>query len=192
MHGDFLVGLCTEERIGRKQASCLVIARPNTKPEELDHLEATFTDDAVKIIGPARGNAFLEQSQKWMGALEANKDLFEAEKLCQTLKTMVTKMKKQQQLKTTVLSVKKLGWEILNEHFNKGACGESLNMIPIPYDYSKRVGSKNNHITEVICIWRAYIVGTEDEIEEESHQSSTNKSNFDMMLSMMAGCKMNP
>ena len=49
---------------------------------------------------------------------------------------------------------------------------------------TKKVGDKNNLVTEVICVWRAYIVASEQEIEE-AHAKPT--SEYDLFVNLMKG-----
>ena len=185
-HGEYLVGLCTDEKIGKKTASCIVVCRPNTHPDDVPLLKATFTADNIIITGPAKSKSYVVASTKsdgWLATLDANKNYFQADKLVTTLTSMMTKFKKKERLKATHLSVAKLGIELSSDHFNAGVIEGELKMIPLPYTYTAKVGNKNNVVTEVMCIWRAYIEDSEQEIEEDVVSTSE----YDFMVKMMTG-----
>ena len=93
-HGEYLAGLCTDEELGKKQASCIVIARPNTNPKDIKHLKAKFTGNTVTITGPAKSTPFLDHSSKWLGVLSAKSDKFKSKKLQTTMLKMVRLMQK--------------------------------------------------------------------------------------------------
>ena len=186
-HGEFLVTLCTEERVDKKSMSCVVVARPNTNPDDLPLLKAKFTGNTIMVTGPAQSKSYLTSASGtdgWLSKLQANEKAFNASKLIQAMSAMVTKLKKKDRLKTTHLSAKALGFELSNEYFSPGAAEGELSMLPLPYTYTKKVGDKNNLVTEVICVWRAYIVDSEQEIEEE-HAKPT--SEYDLFVNLMKG-----
>ena len=96
-HGQFLADICTEERIGKKQASCIVVARPNTTYDEVPLLKATFTDDTITIEGPSKASSWMEHAQGkdgWMNKLQKHQKRFHATKLGSVLTSLTTKLKK--------------------------------------------------------------------------------------------------
>ena len=185
-HGDFIVGLCNEEILGKKTGSCFVIARPNTHPADIPHLKAKITPDGVQIVSPVHTKTYLTHSSAWLKVIQEHQKDFQAEKLVTTLTGMVTRLKKNNRTKTTFISVKDIGFELSNEHFSVGVAEGELQMLPIPYTYELKIGDDTKKVTEVICIWRAFIVGTEQDIEEES---SNNKSDYEMLLGLMKKSK---
>ena len=185
-HGEYLVGLCTDEELGKKQASCIVIARPNTNPKDIKLLKAKFTASTVTITGPAQSTPFLEHSSKWLGVLQSKEQKFKSKKLRSTMLKMVTKLKKKQKLKKTVISFENCGGiELSNEHFNAGAPEGELSMMPLPYTYQVEVGDKKGSVTEAMVIWRAYIDNSIETVEEEDSDEETD--DYDAFVEMVKG-----
>jgi hypothetical protein len=186
-HGEYLVGLCSEETVGKKTASCLVICRPNTHPEDVKLLKATVKADGVEIVGPAKSKSYLTNADGWMKILKEKRGDFNATKLVTTLTSIVTKLKRATKTKTTCISVKELDLSLSNEYFSPGAAEGMLQMLPIPYNCERIIGSsKDVKVTEVMCIWRAYIVGSEQDVEEDGGDAA---SEYDMLLELMAKSK---
>jgi len=122
--------------------------------------------------------------------LEDNKKTFNASKLVATVKAMVTKINKakinkEPKMKTTTISFANSGIKLSNEHFSEGFPEGELAMIPLPYACDKKVADKDCKYTEVVCIWRAYIVDSEEDIEPEN--AATKDTNCDLMLKTMQG-----
>lgn len=187
-HGEHCVSLCTEENIGKKMVSCVVIARPNTHPDDIALLKAKVVDGRyIQIEGPAKSKSHLEHSAKWLGVLETNKECFQATKLITALKSMVTKFKRTQRSKTTKNDFAKTGFDIGNEHFAGSDGEEALAAMPIPHTHDKTINKEKRTVTEVMVVWRAFIVGSLQDIEEDAPSSST--SDFDMMVQLMNGAK---
>ena len=191
MHGDFVVSLCIEEPFGKKQASCVVVGRPNTHPEDVHLLKGTVQADRVTIVGPAKGRGFLDNSKQWMDVLELQEDVFHTKKLATTLQTLCTKLSKKPRTKTTHLIVgeeESSGFELSNAVFNDGEDEGDLAMLPIPYECKQTIDGKDQMVTRVFCIWRAYIVGTETDVKQATVKKDTN---YDLMVKLMAGTKIN-
>ena len=186
-HGECIVTLCTKEEVNKVSVSSIVIARPNTHPDDLKHLKASFSEDAIEIIGPAKAKSFLTNantSDGWLTKLKTNKDTFDAAKLCTTMNALVTKHKKKDRLKTTHLNASHLGLVLSNKCFLRGAAEGELKMIPLPYTHTSKVGDKDNTVTKVMCIWRVCIDKSLQQIDEDNGQPA---SNLDMMVNLMKG-----
>jgi hypothetical protein len=193
-HGEFLVCLCNEEIVDRQTASCLVIARPNTHPDDVNYLKAKVLEDGsgVEIVGPSKSKPYLTHSDQWMGLLKAKnfKEKYKTEKLVTTLSTTVTKLKKIKGTKTTTIFAKGFSGDakLSNEYFSPNASEGELKMLPIPYKYKLKLGSGPEVVrSEVMCIWRAFIVGSEQDVQEEA--TETADSDMDMLLELMKNCK---
>ena len=79
-------------------------------------------------------------------------------------------------------------FELSNEHFNDGVDDASqLKMIPCPYKSKQTVNGTDQEVTQVICIWRAYIVGTLSDVTAEKAKKP--KTDYEMMLELMGGAK---
>ncbi|CAB9513752.1 hypothetical protein SEMRO_610_G175160.1 [Seminavis robusta] len=188
MHGEYLVTLCTDELITKKDgstchASSIVVARPNSKPADTKLLKATVSTDSIEIVGPAKSSTYLGSSKEWLGLLEKNKKRFSASKLGTTLTALVTKMqKKKANTKTTILSVKDLGIKLSNQYFNDGCQDGALKMVPLPYSYEANVGKTTFKVTEAMVIWRAYIESSEDEV---SNQAGTGSEDYDLLVHLL-------
>ena len=157
-HGEYLIGLCTDENVGTDLASFVLICRPNTHPDDLEHLKATVTGGGlIEIVGPAKSKSHIEHSAKWLGALEKNASTFKADKLVTVLKSMVTKFKRVKRLKTTQIKFDRSGFTLSNEYFGGDHDEGLLQLLPVPYSYEMSIknGGKR-HVTEVMCVWRAY------------------------------------
>ncbi|CAB9531145.1 hypothetical protein SEMRO_3283_G346160.1 [Seminavis robusta] len=166
-HGDYLVTMSTEERVGKMQASAIVVVRPNVAPEDIKSLSATYTKDSISIIGPSKMQGFLEAASGkdgWLTCLKKVEGRFEAAKLHTTLKSMVTKLKKKNRNKTTYISLTDIGIAVSNEYFSPGCPKGKLKLIPLPY---KTKGKNGESVTRMLAVWRAYIVGTLGAVEEE-------------------------
>ena len=185
-HGEFLVTLCTDEQVDKKFASCVVVARPNTRTTDLPLLKATVSDQAIHIEGPATSKPYLEHADKWLGVLENNQQGFHASKLLSVMKALVTKQKRGKRIKTTTINFNSHNMILSNEHFNRGIIGEKeLKMIPLPFTYDMTIGNERRKVTELVCVWRAYIEGSLQEVEEENN--TTTDSDYELMLKMMNG-----
>ena len=187
MHGEYLVGFCSEEKVDKKHASSIVVVRPNTHPEDVRILKAKVSDDgySIEIISPSKCKSYLAHSAQWLGKLKTNEERFKAHKLGATLQAMVTKLKRKTRTKTTTISVKHLDIELSNENFNVGAGNNELAMIPLPYTYEMELGKKGNKskVTEVVCVWRAYVVNSEHDVDEDA--PPVEGGDYDIMLKMM-------
>lgn len=196
MHGEYLVGLVTEETIDKKTASCILIARPGTKPEDVKHLKAKIsgTTNAITITGPAKSSGFVEHQEKWLAVIASIEKKMHATKLKKRLMAICTKLKKKGKpgskgkIKTTNISFSSSGISLSNKYFNPGAGeGEDLNLLPIPYTYETDVAGEDNRITEVLCVWRAYIEGSEESVEDEDEDGEEPTTDYDLMVKMMKG-----
>ena len=189
-----MVGLVTEEPIGKQTASYVVIARPNTKPEDVKLLKGKLLGDStVQLVGPAKSSSFVEHSDKWLATLGQNEVKLHAAKLKSRLKAICTKIKKKgkagsaAKLKTTTISFAKSGITLSNEFFSPGAAEYELNMLPIPYTYETKVGDiTENKTTEVMCVWRAYIVDSVEDVEEDD-TAPVADDDYDLMVQMLNG-----
>ena len=191
-HGDFLVGISTNEKVcqGKKLASAIVIARPNTHPGEIPYLKAVAESGAIKIQSLAHPESYLKNKDKWMKCLEDNADAFEATTLVTTLNTMMTRQAKankvKPELKTTTISLKECKLVLANDHFANEEW--ELNMLPLPYSYEITFGGEMYRFMETMCVWRAYIQGTEEEVQEES-QAAGGDDNMSTLEKLMKGTK---
>lgn len=185
MHGEYLVAYEADEKVDRKHVSAIVICRPCTSPDEIGILKASVTSDTISIVGPAQSKSFLTNSPQWLKRLKKNEGPFKATKLVSTLTALVTKLKKKERTKTTHICFKELGLELSTDYFNQGMPDGELMMIPLPYDYTRMVGKKQNVVNEVMCVWRAYIVGSETEVDEAQAATGTGNAQYDIMLKMM-------
>ncbi|CAB9530608.1 hypothetical protein SEMRO_2953_G340950.1 [Seminavis robusta] len=76
--------MSTEERVGKKQASSIVVTRPKTSTGEVKHLKATYTKDTIIIENPSKDAGFLNGASGpdgWLAKLELIEGRFEAVKL---------------------------------------------------------------------------------------------------------------
>jgi hypothetical protein len=182
-HGDYVVTLCVEEEIkdGKKQASCIVIGRPNTHPDDVPHLKATVEAKKVSIVSPTTKKGFLECKDSWLKVLTTQKDVFNT-----------TKLNKRVRLKTTNITVcpkeGEIPFELSNAVFNDGAGPGKLNMLPVPYTMKQHMNGEDQEVTRVFCIWRAYIEGTKDDIKEDKKKKAAT-SDYNLMVKLMAGTK---
>ncbi|CAB9531718.1 hypothetical protein SEMRO_3887_G351710.1 [Seminavis robusta] len=187
-HGDYLATMSTEERVGKMQASAIVVCRPNVAPEDVKHFTASFTKDCISIEGPSKDSGFLDGAEGkdgWLPKLEKTKTRFEAVKLTTTLMSLVTKLNKKQRPKTTHISVKDLGITVSNDYFSKGAAKGKLKLLPLPYKVIRtgKAGVKEE-ITRVFLVWRAFIIGTLCEVEAEAKTKT--KGDQDLLDEMLA------
>lgn len=95
---------------------------------------------------------------------------------------MVTKLEKKSNLKTTRIHLEG-EMKVSNEFFSPGAADEELNMLPIPYKSSRTIDGRKQEVTEVMCVWRAYIIGSSQEIRATAAKTN----DYDLMLKMMKG-----
>lgn len=196
-HGEYLVGLVNEEEIAigksKATASCILIARPGTKPEEVKHLKAKFDGSTVSITGPAKSGSFVQHSDKWLGVLTTIEKKMQATKLKSRLHAIVTKFKKKgkagsaSKQKTTELSFASCGFSLSTKYFNAGMGDGELKLLPIPYTYEEEVGDSSNKVTEVMVVWRAFIEGSFEEVEEEEATEPEPDSDYDLMVELMKG-----
>ena len=185
-HGEFLVTLCTDEEVVKKFASCVVVIRPNTRTADLPFLKATLSDQAIHIEGPATSKPYLDHSDKWLGILNTNQQGFHASKLLSVMKALVTKQKRGKRIKTTTINFSSHNMILSNEYFNRGITGEKeLKMIPLPFTYDMTIGNERRTVTELVCVERAYIEGSLQDVEEEAN--TTTDSDYELMLKMMNG-----
>lgn len=187
MHGEFLVACESDEKVGRKHASAIVICRPGTSPGEVNSFKASVSGDTILIVGPATSKSFLANSAQWLAKLKKNEKMFKATKLVSTLQALTTKLKKKKEkTKTTHISFKDLGLELSTKCFNEGQPDGQLMMIPLPHSCETTVGKKKNDASEVVCVWRAHIAGSEHEVEEEQTTNTDNGNNqCERMLKLM-------
>jgi hypothetical protein len=183
-HGEYIVTFCSEEEVGKKVASCVIIIRPNTHPDDIKVLKATVSDQSIHIVRPAKSKAYLQHSSKWLALLEKNKGPLKANRLMNSLKTVVTKLKRRDRTKTTHIDFRAHNFHLSNEHFNDGAAERELKMIPLPFTYDMNIGQEKRTITETVCVWRAYIQDTLTDVEDEQTQDTDS---YDLMLKMMNG-----
>jgi len=190
-HGDYLVALCTEEPIGNKHCSCVVIARPNTHPSEIPYLSATVTEGSITLTSRSHSTTFLEQSSQWLDVLKDNKDYFKATKLITTVTAMCTKIrgenKKPPKMKKTTISFKDTGFELSNEHFNDGCIEGALRMLPLPYKYKVNYAGEEFSYSETFVIWRAFVVGSEEVITDPA--VAAGNTDMDILEKLMKGNK---
>jgi hypothetical protein len=187
-HGEYIIGLCLDEVIDKKHASCVYICRPNTSPKDIPLFKASIVDGhAIHIVGPAHSKMFIVGTNKWIASLTKYKDKFNATKLIPTLQSTITKFARRDRLKTTIIDFSgslenNRDIELTNEHFTEGLDESELSPIPCPYSYELDMGGYKQTVTEVMLIWRAYIVGSAVEIVDTKAKT---KSDYDIMLEMM-------
>lgn len=195
-HGEYLVGLVNEEEIsnGNATASCILIARPGTKPEEVKYLKAKLDGkNKISITGPSKGGAWVKHSDKWLAVMSSIEGKMQAKKLKSRLNAIVTKFKKKgkagsaSKQKTTQISFTSCGVSLSTEHFNSGMGDGELKLLPIPYTYEEEVGDSKNKVTEVLVVWRAFIEGSFEEVEEEAATEQEPDSDYDLMVELMKG-----
>ena len=61
-------------------------------------------------------------------------------------------------------------------------------MLPLPYSYNIVFGSELYQFMETMCVWRAYIQGTEEGVQEES-QAAGGDDNMPTLEKLMKGTK---
>ncbi len=187
-HGDYLVALCTEEPIGNKHCSCVVVARPNTHPSEVPYLSATVTSDSITLKSRT---SFLDESAQWLDVLKENQDYFKATKLVTTMTAMCTKLrgenKKPPKMKQTTISFKDAGFELSNEHFNDGCIEGALRMVPLPYKHKASFAGEEFYYSETMVMWRAFVVGSEEVITDPT--VAAGNSDMDILEKLMKGSK---
>eukprot|EP00797_Seminavis_robusta_P017604 Sro262_g102080.2 (291) ;mRNA; f:70007-71167 len=133
--------------------------------------------------GPSSDKTFLEQAtgnDGWLTKLKSIEDRFDAAKLHTSLTSLVTKMKKKNRLKTTHISLNSIGVEVSNEFFSPGCPEGKLKMLPLPYKVTGRNGETSTKIT---VVWRAFIVGTLDDVDEDVEQQ---KGDEDLLNELLA------
>lgn len=191
-HGDYIVGLCLDEVIDKKHASCVYICRPNTNPKDIEHFNASIVDGhTIKIVGPAHSKTFIVGTSKWIASLTKYQDKFSATKLIPTLQSTMTKFARRDRFKTTYINFSgslesNRAIELTNEYFTAGLDESELSPIPLPYSFELDVGGYKQTVTEVMVIWRAYIVGSAVDIVDTKAKT---KSDYDIMVEMMKGMK---
>ena len=197
-HGDFLVGITLNEKVNKKKmlVSSIVVIRPNTHPGEVPHLKAVASAGEIKIESLAHKAGYLKNSSDWLKKLHDNKDALEAEGLHTTLTTMVTSLTKAnakaEQIKTTTLKLSKSsGFELAPDYFSlsggQDATTWPLRKLPLPYEYKIKIANKEGVFLESCVVWRAFIKGTAQEIEEEKKTISDD--GMDLLEMMMQGTK---
>jgi hypothetical protein len=182
------------EKVKNKKmlVSSIVIVRPNTHPGEVPYLKATTSAGEVKIESLAHKPSYLKNSTFWLKKLDDNQDSLEAGELVTTLTTMVTSQSKANaktpQLKTTTLKLgKSSGIEFAPDHFSvdagQDATSWQLRKIPLPYEY--QVANKDFVYLESCVVWRVFIKGTAQEIEEQ--KKAADDDGMDLLEKMMQG-----
>jgi hypothetical protein len=159
-------------------------------------MKASVEADKIVIVGPVQDKGFLDSREGWLKVLETQKEVFNTEKLATTLEKMCTKLNKRTRTKTTNinLGLNKDGepqFELSNEVFNDGMDPGLLRMLPIPYTLEQNIDGKDQEVTRVFCLWRAYVVGTKEDIKEENKKKSST-SDYNLMVQLMAGTKIKP
>lgn len=183
-HGDYLVGLCTDEEVlgGDKMASCVYILRPCAAIDEVEMMEAKLVGTtAIHITGPDHDHMWLLQAEKWLNCLKEKADDNSARKLYVVLQTLVTKMLKKKGMKTTIIDFEGTGWKLSRDYFNSEAEGEEdikkgiLQRLCLPFAY-KRGATKRQFQTNVI--WRACIKASVLPVKPDKANSTAVKSDI--------------
>ena len=126
-----------------------------------------------------------------MTKLTKNADRFKGNKLNSVLTSLVTKLKKKERTLKTTVSVQALGIKLSNEVFNDGAPDGHLSLLPLPYTFTRRIKTLKDgtvvkgDLTEVLCVWRAYIDGTLEDVDEDNQ---TNNKADALLEELMGEC----
>ena len=200
-HGEFLITMSVNEKVkkGRMQVSSIVICKPNTHPSEIPYLKAVAESDKLVITSLAHKDEWLQEKNQWIDVLKKNSDALECKVLVTTLTSLCTKLSKKDAhgkpqrplLKTTTITgFDKAGMSLADDYFavENGDVGE-LELLPIPYNYDKTVADADFKYAECMVIWRAYIAGTEDEVEEEKAKEASGNAAMDRLTALMKGTK---
>lgn len=171
-HGEYLVELVTDELVGTKSASAIVVSRPGTRPEEVPFMKANVSDCGKKIIlsAPSKVNGCMLEPSKWIKVLADNQNTFHMDRTVQSMQTTVTKLTQktsnnEPRMKTTTIDITGLGFTLSNEYFSPGHVNNHLMLLPIP---CKRKLKDENNVeytdVEINAIWRAFIEDSEQDV----------------------------
>ena len=178
------------------QVSSIVVCKPNTHPSEVPFMDAVAADDSITITTIAHRDDFLKQQSQWIKVISNNEDALEAEVLVTTMKKLCTKLtvkssngKATPVLKKTVISgFKKIGIFFADDYFTTGKKEGQLDLLPLPYKYDTKFAGADFRFSECFVIWRAYIAGSEERVEEEQ-KSVTGNDAMDRLTALMQGTK---
>lgn len=196
-HGGVIVTDFVDEEVGELMCNGIAIILPCVDVRDIPSLKA-------RIIAPGKieiqlvevGHSFIGDADSWLGVVNQYKKTFKAAKLRKTLGALVTAIKRKEGF-TTKKIILDLGDEIelSNEYFSEGLAEGDLQMLPFPYEYTHKVQSKatgkKTKFThkEVMCVWRAFIVGTDTPLSE-SQKNPVGNDSMDLLCSMMDGAQM--
>ena len=71
----------------------------------------------------------------------------------------------------------------------KASTSWKLQMLPLPYDYTVTLGGQTFSFTESCVVWRAFIDGTEMDIQEEKPKPVVQDDAKSLLEKMMKGTK---
>ena len=156
-------------------------------------MKAVVSDDSITITSLAHREQFVKEQATWVQVLEVNQDALEETKLVTTMKKLCTKVGKKKSdddelvMKTTTISgFNKIGISFADDYFTVG--NGVLDLIPVPYSYAAKYADQDYLFTKCMCLWRAYITGSEDEVEMEAAQGGSNAA-MDRLTALMKGTR---
>jgi len=178
VYSDLIVTEFIDEEVGSNLVNGYAFLLPTVDVRDSRHLKAKLlNDNQVEITTVATRHSFLHHSGEWLGVLDKVKTTINARKLVNTLKSVVTRIKrtKATNLKKIVISFPDTD-ELSNEFFSPGAPDGVLTMVPLPYMFEhETTGKKSKRTTkfkstESTMMWRVYIADSARPFEDEASE----------------------